>query len=84
VGGLANSVKSIIIAILRFYQMAISPYLGGRCRFVPSCSAYAVDAVRQAGVARGLIATARRLLRCHPLGGSGFEPYTSSPSERPH
>jgi putative membrane protein insertion efficiency factor len=67
--------KRIILGLLRFYQLALSPYWGGRCRFVPSCSAYAIDAVTRDGVWRGLWAMARRLSRCHPLGGSGWDPY---------
>lgn len=73
--------KGLIIAILRFYQGAVSPLLGGRCRFVPSCSEYAALAVREDGVLAGLLAAARRVGRCHPLGGSGFDPYISR-SER--
>jgi uncharacterized protein len=67
--------RALVIALLRFYRIALSPYLGGRCRFVPSCSEYALFAVRDGGVRAGLKATARRLLRCHPLGGAGFDPY---------
>ena len=74
--------KVFIIAMLRFYQVALSPYLGGRCRFVPSCSAYAIDAVRESGPWRGLYAAFRRLLRCHPFGGGGFDPYTVAPTPR--
>ena len=69
--------KAIVIALLRTYQSALSPMLGGRCRFVPSCSNYAIDAIEESGFLRGLMAAARRLSRCHPLGGSGFDPYTT-------
>jgi putative membrane protein insertion efficiency factor len=66
--------KGFIISMLRFYQGALSPWLGGRCRFAPSCSEFARLAVETDGV-RGLGAAFRRFLRCHPLGGSGFDPY---------
>lgn len=48
--------------------------MGGHCRFHPTCSLYAIEAYRTHGVLRGSYLTARRLLRCHPLGGSGFDP----------
>lgn len=70
-----DCMKGLIIAMLRFYQVALSPYLGGRCRFVPSCSAYAIDAVQSDGARRGLAAAFFRLLRCHPFGGGGFDPH---------
>lgn len=69
--------KGFIIATLRFYQAAVSPWLGGRCRFVPSCSEHVLIAVQQDGVRAGLRAAFRRLLRCHPLMSAGFDPYIS-------
>lgn len=72
--------KSLVITLLRLYQAALSPFLGARCRFVPSCSTYAIDAVKEDGVWRGLRAAGLRLLRCHPFGGHGFDPYRSQSS----
>lgn len=60
--------------LARFYQGAISPYLGARCRYVPTCSEYALEAVERCGWWRGGWLAARRLLRCRPWGGSGFDP----------
>jgi uncharacterized protein len=61
-------------ALIRGYQIIIAPYLGGACRFVPTCSAYAMEAVETHGALRGSLLAARRFGRCHPLGGSGLDP----------
>jgi putative membrane protein insertion efficiency factor len=63
-----------LIALVRLYQVTLSPFLGGFCRFQPTCSAYAIDALRQHGALRGSWLAARRLLRCHPFGGHGYDP----------
>jgi hypothetical protein len=63
-----------LVAIIRLYQLVMSPFLGGACRFLPSCSAYAIEAVTVHGAWRGTILAARRLSRCHPLGRSGLDP----------
>lgn len=62
------------LALLRSYQLAFSPFFAGSCRYVPSCSAYAAEAVARFGVLRGSYLAARRLARCHPLGGHGLDP----------
>lgn len=64
----------ILILPIRFYQAAISPLLPPSCRYTPSCSQYAVEALRKHGPAKGLLLAIRRILRCHPWGGSGFDP----------
>jgi putative membrane protein insertion efficiency factor len=61
-------------ALLRAYQLAISPLVGPACRFTPSCSEYAREALDRHGLGRGTLLAARRLSRCHPLGGAGFDP----------
>ena len=72
--------KWIVIKLLRGYQLVISPALrtllpaASGCRFEPSCSAYAIEAVRTHGAAHGLWFAARRVGRCHPWGGHGFDP----------
>lgn len=66
-----------VIALLRVYQLVLSPVLGwagAQCRFHPTCSAYAIAAVEKYGVLSGLFRAARRLLRCHPLHPGGFDP----------
>ncbi|HSC80519.1 MAG TPA: membrane protein insertion efficiency factor YidD [Chitinolyticbacter sp.] len=62
------------IMLVKLYQYTISPLLGPRCRYTPSCSHYAVEALAKYGAARGGWLTIRRLLRCHPWGGSGYDP----------
>ena len=64
----------LLIALIRVYQLTLSPFLGGACRFTPSCSAYAREAIAVHGAARGTWLALRRLGKCHPLGSSGFDP----------
>ena len=71
-------VRKVAIApfvfLVRFYQVCISPLKPPTCRFTPTCSAYALEAFRKHGPFKGLYLTVRRLLRCHPWGGSGYDP----------
>ncbi len=67
-------VSRLLIGSVRFYQGAISPHLPAACRYQPTCSQYAIDAVRIHGAAKGSLLAAKRLLRCHPWGGSGYDP----------
>lgn len=62
------------VALIGFYQICISPYKPPTCRFTPTCSEYALQAFRKWGPFKGLYLTVRRLLRCHPWGGSGYDP----------
>jgi putative membrane protein insertion efficiency factor len=64
----------LVILLIRVYQIVLSPFVGGACRFQPSCSTYAVEAVATHGAWRGSLLAARRLSRCHPLGPAGFDP----------
>lgn len=66
--------QRMLIALLRFYKLAISPYLGDRCRFYPSCSDYARDAIQYHGAARGTCLAIKRLCRCHPFSAGGVDP----------
>ena len=68
------------LAVLRAYQLAFSPMYSGSCRFVPSCSAYASEAVRRFGVVRGSWIALKRLVRCRPLGAHGFDPVPGDPT----
>ncbi len=63
-----------LIGLVRFYRRWVSPALPPACRFVPSCSAYAEEALGRYGAARGSWLALRRLSRCHPFGGSGYDP----------
>ncbi|MEM8947822.1 MAG: membrane protein insertion efficiency factor YidD [Pseudomonadota bacterium] len=64
----------LLSSLVHGYRLIISPIIGPRCRFLPTCSDYALDALAQHGAIRGGWLTLRRLARCHPLGGSGFDP----------
>ena len=63
-----------LLALVGFYRIVISPWLGNNCRFDPSCSAYALEALRVHGAFRGTWLTVQRIARCHPWGGSGYDP----------
>ena len=65
---------AILVAPIRFYQRFISPLTPPSCRFTPTCSQYALEALRKHGPLRGLYLAVRRILRCHPWGGSGYDP----------
>ena len=69
-----NIVRRIAIAPIRFYQRFISPALPPACRYLPTCSAYAAEAIAVHGVVRGGWLALKRLARCHPWGGSGYDP----------
>lgn len=64
----------LLVWILRGYQLAISPMLGQNCRFYPSCSSYAIEALKVHGAARGSLLAARRVCRCHPFNEGGLDP----------
>lgn len=66
--------RRIMILPIRLYQLVISPLLGANCRFQPSCSAYAQEAIMRHGVGRGGMLALRRILKCHPWGGEGYDP----------
>ncbi len=74
--------RAALIAPIRLYQWTISPLLGVNCRYAPSCSAYAIEAIATHGAARGCRLALQRLLRCHPWGGSGYDPVPDA--RRPH
>jgi putative membrane protein insertion efficiency factor len=68
------TLKPLTLLALSFYRQAISPYKPKCCRFVPSCSQYAVEAVEKYGTKRGLFLALKRLLRCHPFHKGGYDP----------
>jgi hypothetical protein len=67
------------ISLIRVYQWVVSPLLPRSCRFAPSCSEYAAEAIQRHGALAGSWLTARRLLRCHPWGGDGYDPVPDQP-----
>ena len=66
--------KYLLMKFVRFYQVAISPMLPPRCRYTPTCSQYAVEALQKHGAYKGSMLALRRICRCHPFGGSGYDP----------
>ena len=70
-----------LLGLIRFYQRAVSPLTPAACRFTPTCSAYAEEAIDEHGPARGSWLALRRLLHCHPFGGAGYDP-VPGPRER--
>lgn len=67
-------ISFILILPIRFYQLCISPMTPPSCRFVPTCSQYAIEALKKYGPIKGLWLAVKRILRCHPWGGSGYDP----------
>ncbi len=66
--------KWLLIKLVRIYQRFLSPLCGGCCRFKPTCSEYMIEAIEKHGVIKGLYLGIKRILRCHPWGGSGYDP----------
>jgi len=66
--------KRFALGTIRLYQLTLSPFIGRQCRFHPTCSSYAAEAIEKFGVLRGTLLAARRLSRCHPFHPGGFDP----------
>ncbi|MGL5066010.1 MAG: membrane protein insertion efficiency factor YidD [Microcoleus sp.] len=73
--------KRLAIATIRAYKIGISPYLPNACRFQPTCSQYAIEAIERFGVTRGSLMAAGRILRCNPLHPGGFDPVPPKDSQ---
>jgi putative membrane protein insertion efficiency factor len=71
--------KTLLLLLIRFYQLCISPLLGPKCRFYPSCSSYAMEAIQVHGAAKGGWLATRRLCKCHPFHPGGFDPVPEKP-----
>ena len=69
-----NIIAHIAAAPIRFYRLIFSPWVGFNCRYQPTCSAYALEALEKHGAFKGSWLTLHRLSRCHPLGGDGYDP----------
>lgn len=74
--------RGIVIGLVRFYQGAISPYLGRSCRYSPTCSQYMIEAVNEWGAIKGLWLGIKRIGRCHPWGSHGHDPVPENPKKK--
>ena len=77
-----NAMQTVLIALLRLYKVAVSPLLGSRCRFYPSCSDYAREAIQYHGAARGSYLAVKRLCRCHPFSAGGIDLVPPAPPKK--
>lgn len=72
----------LLVLLVRIYQWTLRPFIGAQCRFEPSCSHYAIEALRSHGTARGTVLSARRILRCNPWSPGGYDPVPLSRSDQ--
>ena len=71
---IVNFIKKIMIILIRFYQLCISPMLGNNCRYYPTCAQYAIEAIEKKGIIRGSWMAVKRICRCHPWHDGGYDP----------
>jgi putative membrane protein insertion efficiency factor len=71
-----------VVLLVKAYRYALSPWLGVNCRYEPSCSAYAIESLERHGLVTGLRLAAARVARCHPWGGSGYDPVPAADRDR--
>ncbi len=79
----ARLVRATLLALVRGYRIFLSPLVGPACRFTPTCSAYAAEAIERHGVVQGSALAVRRILRCHPFAAAGLDPVPSPKPTRP-
>lgn len=75
---LGRATERLMLGLIRTYQLTLSPWLGRQCRYVPTCSVYAAEAIRRFGPRRGAWLALKRLGRCHPWGAAGYDPVPDS------
>lgn len=76
--------RRVLIALVKAYRLLLSPFLGRHCRFEPTCSCYAIEALERHGAWRGSWLTVKRLLRCHPFSPGGYDPVPESKDKPNH
>ena len=76
-----KSIKILILILLKAYKFLMSPFIGTNCRFLPSCSDYASEAIASKGVIKGGVLAIKRLTKCHPWGKSGYDPVNKQKKE---
>ena len=72
-------IRALLIALVKLYRLTLSPWIGSACRFTPTCSAYALQALQEHGAAAGAYLTAARIARCHPWCAGGLDPVPAAP-----
>ena len=72
-----NPLNIVVIYLIKFYKLFVSPILGNNCRYYPTCSSYSIEAFKNYGFLRGIILTSKRVISCHPFGGFGYQPLDS-------
>ena len=80
----SSLLRQFLLALIRAYQYVLSPWLGPSCRYLPSCSDYAREAIEIHGLWQGSCLAVRRISRCHPLGASGYDPVPAAGDETDH
>jgi uncharacterized protein len=75
--------QRFLMAVVKGYRLLLSPWLGSQCRFEPTCSAYALEALNRHGAGRGSYLAARRILRCHPWCAGGYDPVPAASGDAP-
>ncbi len=79
-----NPIKHFSLLLIKGYKYIISPFLPCACRYMPTCSEYAAEAIEKHGVIKGIFLGSKRLCRCHPWGGSGYDPVPSADTKLCH
>ncbi|MBK6939868.1 MAG: membrane protein insertion efficiency factor YidD [Planctomycetes bacterium] len=70
----SSAVLAILVGLIRFYQLAVSPWKGSTCKFSPTCSQYMREALERRGIVKGLVSGIGRIVRCHPFSAGGYDP----------
>ncbi len=73
--------KKIFISLIKFYKFAVSPIFPSSCRFYPTCSSYAIEAIKKFGTAKGSVLAIKRVFKCHPFHPGGFDPVPNQTNE---
>ncbi len=71
---ISKGISFLLIGLIKFYKVAISPYKRSRCRYIPTCSSYAIEAIQKYGPVKGMYLGAKRIARCNPLHEGGYDP----------
>lgn len=73
-----QSLSKLLIVLIKFYQITLSPWMGRECRFYPTCSQYSIEAIKRFGALKGSWLMVTRIIRCNPWGGYGYDPVPDS------